>query len=427
MLARPGEGYFDRAQGRLLLVPREGDSIASTEVVVPRLAQVLRLAGRPDDGRFVERVVLRGLGLAHTEAPCPPLGPPNSDLAGPPQAAVTSPGSVFAEGARECSFEDCELVHLGGYGIELAGGCTGCRIVDCEIHDLAAGAIKLGETGIRKEAAWRSGDHLVADNHLHDGGLRHHSAVGIWVGQSGGNRIEHNHIHHFFYTGISLGWTWGYGQSACAGNAIEKNSVHDIGMGLLSDMGGIYTLGVSPGTVIRGNVFHDVESYSYGGWGIYFDEGTTGVVAENNIVYRCKSNGFHQHYGKENVVRNNVFAASRDAQIARTRAEPHLSFTFERNLVWWNSGKLLSGDWSGAGFRRDHNLYFDARTPTADKQQVLGSAGTAGQDASSIVADPLFEDPLHGDFRLRPHSPALGLAFVPIDCSDVGPRPRPRR
>jgi hypothetical protein len=46
----------------------------------------------------------------------------------------------------------------------------------------------------------------------------------------------------------------------------------------------------------------------------------------------------------------------------------------------------------------------------------------AGQDAHSVVADPLFADPEHGDFALAPGSPALKQGFQPIDTSQVGPR-----
>ena len=92
------------------------------------------------------------------------------------------------------------------------------------------------------------------------------SAVGILSMHSFGNTLSHNHIYDLYYTGISCGWVWGYADSVSKNNRIEKNHIHDLGHGLLSDMGGIYTLGVQPGTVLRGNLIHDVEKANYGGW-----------------------------------------------------------------------------------------------------------------------------------------------------------------
>jgi parallel beta-helix repeat protein len=201
--------------------------------------------------------------------------------------------------------------------------------------------------------------------------------------------------------------------------------VHHIGQGMLSDMGGIYTLGVQPGTVIRNNVFHDIEKYSggYGGWGIYTDEGSSGILVENNLVYRTSTAGFHQHYGRENIVRNNIFAWGREAQIMRTREEDHRSFTFERNIVLWNQGDLLGSNWSNNQYLFDHNLYFDARQkPLRFKDWSWDEWQKRGQDVHSMVADPRFADAANGNFALKSGSPAAQIGFALLNLSQVGPR-----
>ena len=50
-----------------------------------------------------------------------------------------------------------------------------------------------------------------------------------------------------------------------------------------------------------------------------------------------------------------------------------------------------------------------------------------GQDAHSILADPLFVDPAHDDYRLRPDSPAFKLGFKPIPVEKIGPYQDPLR
>ncbi len=44
----------------------------------------------------------------------------------------------------------------------------------------------------------------------------------------------------------------------------------------------------------------------------------------------------------------------------------------------------------------------------------------AGADTQSVVADPLFVDPEHGDFTLQPESPALKLGFEQIPFREIG-------
>ena len=131
-----------------------------------------------------------------------------------------------------------------------------------------------------------------------------------------------------------------------------------------------------------------------------------------NLVYRTSSGGFHQHYGRDNLIENNVFAMARDWQIQRSRIEDHTSFRFEKNIVWWTTDvPLMNGDWT-KGLVTRANCYWHAGKPVefpGGKDLVARQA--EGQDEGSIVADPRFKDPEHGDFTLAADSPARPLGL----------------
>jgi hypothetical protein len=221
---------------------------------------------------------------------------------------------------------------------------------------------------------------------------------------------------------------------------VENNHIHHLGWGYLSDMGGFYGLGTSPGTVIRGNHIHHVQSHRYGGWGIYYDEGSCDSLAENNLVHDTSDTGFHQHYGYANRVRDNIFAFGRRAQVRRTRNEPRLSFVFERNIVLWDPPATLldGGDASWASNAKPakgepadtvvfrDNLYW--RTDGTVPGPLNGGTVTwdswrkLGRDRGSLFADPLFVDAAGRDFRLRPESPAVKIGFQAWDIDRAGVR-----
>jgi hypothetical protein len=168
-------------------------------------------------------------------------------------------------------------------------------------------------------------------------------------------------------------------------------------------------------------------SYDYGGWGIYFDEGSTGIVATNNIVDHVKSAGLHQNYGQNNVVTNTIFAFGTVDQLERTKAEDHLSFTLSHNIIYYDSGGLLAGDWSGSQYALDHNLYWAGGSPVTFKNgESFAQWQASGQDAGSQITDPMFVDAAHGDFRLKTGSPANAVGFKQIDTTGIGSgRPLP--
>ncbi len=409
-LDTPGQWYLDRALGRLFYLPAGGEDMAAAELVAPRLAQLVRVVGRKDAPvRFLR---LEGLTFAHTE------WQPPADWAASSQAATDVPGAIFLTHASRCAIRQCRVEHVGTFAIEVGAGCRDVEIARNRLTDLGGGGVKVGHGSQRT---------MVADNEIAHGGRLFMSAVGIWVGHSAGNQIVHNLIQDLHYSGISVGWQWNFKPSQAVSNIVEYNHIHDLGHGLLSDLGGIYTLGVSPGTRLRGNLIHDVKARAYGGWGIYPDEGSSEIVVEDNLAYRCSSSPFFAHINRKITVQNNIFALGEQCQVERAGAMsgPELEYAFLRNIVYYRQGQLV-GYWDpkNHSFAYEHNLYWNASgAPVTFNGKSFAEWQAAGQDKGSLIADPLFVEPQKGDFRLRPGSPADKIGFKPWDFSAVGPRP----
>ena len=445
-LTEPGEWYLDRKTGELFYVPMKGEKPENARTCAPVLEQLLKISGNPEKNEYVEFIRFENLTFENTEgrqlkgrAWCMPED--DMEYGSDSQSAATLPGAMDLSGARCCSISNCEIRNIGWYGINIGSGCTGISVVGNTITDLGAGGIKINGADANGLKELKTGNNRITDNHIYSGGHLFPSAVGIISMHSFGNNISHNHIHHFYYTGISCGWIWGYADSVSKDNKIEFNHIHDIGFEWLSDMGGIYTLGVQPGTVIRGNLIHNVDSYSYGGWGVYLDEGSSHIIVENNICYDLKSEPFHTHYGRENTIRNNIFALGRGgAQITLSRGEDHSSFTFERNIVLTKDKPIFMNGY-GADFKKDiiksdTNLFWSTATGRKIAMSVkwgepketlsFDEWHKLGRDLHSIFEDPGFRNAAKFDFRLKKDSPALKTGFVPFDLKEAGVRPPER-
>lgn len=428
-----GEWYLDRSSGDCYYFPGEDEQPDDCRITAPVAPGLITMEGDPGRGEFVSNIHFRGLEFCYTNYILPPGN--SNDQQG--SASITS--AVELKGARNCSFEHCSFYNLGNWAFRLSDGCTDNVFRNNLIEHIGAGGFIVNGGDYDAHPFFRTSRNMITGNHIHHYGDIYPSAVGILLQKTEGNVVSRNHIHHGYYTGISIGWEWGYQRSISRDNIIEHNHIHHIGQGLLSDMGAIYTLGVSPGTVIRNNLIHDVEANHYGGWGIYHDEGSTHILVENNIVYNTKFATFNIHFAKENTVRNNIFALGRLQQINRTRSDPHKSVFFEQNIIYWKTGELLDGNWDertydfyfhpkneggirtvSRTFDMDYNLYYN---PGADPETLDWNGKSreewqaSGYDRHSLYADPLFMDAENYDFRLKENSPAFELGFQPIDIS----------
>ena len=457
MLDQPGEWYLDRQAGKLYYYPLPNES--EIVAMIPNLVTVLQVEGDADQGQWVEHLAFRGLTFSHTTW----VLPRDEGPSGYSQADIRMDGAVRLLDARNCRFEDCEITAIGNYALEIGPGCEQNRVLRCDIHDLGAGGFLIGPK-IRppsdKENPNRTdfppvlenpldacSHNEIADCRIYDGGRYYHCAVGIWIGQSPSNNVHHNEIYNFYYSGISSGWTWGYGRALATGNRFEYNHIHHIGRwtngdgAVLSDLGGIYTLGDQTGTVIRHNLFHDIWAGKYGGWAIYCDEGSRNILIENNLAYRCRHACFNQHYGKDNIVRNNIFAFADTSVVMMARAQPHTGFMLTNNILLSDGTPIYAGGyayqvntpgpsrpisnlvWSTAGQvigaqDRFPSRLYEPNEPVLSWQQWQA----LGNDHHSIIADPGFKDPANGDFRLSEDSPASRIGFKPFPLDKAGPK-----
>lgn len=420
-LDQPGEWYLDRPAGTLYYWPMPGEDLAHAEVIAPVVRQTLMaIKGRPGAKKYVEHLRFQGLSFQHTDCHLA------RDMATDQQGATERLPLIDAQGLRHSVFEDCEIAHAGENGLWLDSGCCDNVIRRCHVHDLGASGIFVGPRAYQGTPQTAVERNTLDNNFIHGGSHLFRGSQGLWIGKASYNQVTHNEISDFHHLGISVGHSWGYAPFTAHHNTIAFNRVHHICNGYFSDGGGIYTLGISPGTVIRNNVVHDVTPtplMPVGGCGIYLDEGSTGIVVENNVVWNVGAAAFTQHYGKENVVRSNIFAFARRDPICCARPEEHLSYTFEGNIVLSSAGQATSDHFSPlkakTEFRR--NLYWD----TSGREPLFSGVSFAewqrtGRDRDSRIADPLFENAAAHDFRLKPGSPALAMGFQPIAMDQAG-------
>ena len=409
-----GEWYLERS-GTLYYMPRDGENISSTKVYAPLTDRFIVFEGNKGNGKKVQNIRFENLRFEIAGYRMPVAGNEAAQAASPVEAVI------MADYARKIEFVNCEISQIGTNGIWFRKACTDCLVSHCYLHDLGTGGIKIGDIAIPANEKDLTQRIIVDNNIIRSGGFVFPCAVGVTIFQASDNKVTHNEIANFRYSGVSVGWVWGYSYSPSKRNSIEFNHIHHLGWGELSDMGGVYLLGEAQGTTVSNNVIHHIYSFDYGGWGLYTDEGTTGVTMENNLVYACKNSGFHQHYGKENIIHNNIFAANINAELQATRVEPHLSFTFTNNIIWLNSGSLLSSNWQKININSDRNCYWDTRTKDLkfDKQSFK-EWQTSGKDKNSVIADPGFVNPQNFDFTIKKLALMKQIGFVPFDYSKAG-------
>ena len=460
-LTEAGEYYIDRLEKAVYYIPVKGETLKNIQAVIPVTGSLVNIYGakwltldhlqfRHGGGFYPYAEIMfdlrDGSNIENTALGYMRLKRGCRKFLESSQASIQVPGVIMFNNAENCTITNCNIYNSGWYGTAVTCGCKNIRLENNEMHHLGAGGVRIGggrwlhvvEDGHKEMLT----SHVVVkNNHIHDCCEIFLSAVGIIITDAKSCLVENNHIHDLYYSGISCGWTWGFKPQITAENRIIGNHIHDLGKGIISDMGGVYLLGVQPGTLVADNVIHDIQCRYYGGWGLYTDEGSSHIVLEHNLVYNCSCEAYHQHYGRENIVRENVFAFCKDAMIAVTNLRqdgyespgPHYrkAISFYRNLLI-NDGKPfyrfcdVGQIFSNNMIDSENNIfcdYTDAESvfiqyPCVEnnewitKKIDLKAWQKQGYDiCGKMIDDPGFKDVKKRDFRLKKNSVLLDLPW----------------
>lgn len=373
-LSRPGEWYLDRPAGTVTYLPKEGETVANTALRVPHLKTLIRIEGtleNPAGGHHFE-----GITFAHTDWDYASLKrKANGELAMGQQGGACVGAAIEVINSRDVRFDGCAFHALGGFAVDIQQDCQNIAVTRSEFSDLGGGAVRASSQLIgAANESFSTGHVTVQDCHVHHYGRVFHLSAGILIQGVHNALVEHNEVNHGFYTGISCGWSWDYANTGIQNNTVRNNHVHHVGLGLMSDLGGIYTVGRQPNTKVTGNHVHHVTGFAVPCTGIYLDQASSlievtgntvhhnsegiwapndssGLIVERNVVadnsrVQVQIGGGESRFGLGGVaaysmrIRENVIAAPGSALIQSLARE----VVSDNNVLWNFDGSLSSKD-----------------------------------------------------------------------------------
>jgi hypothetical protein len=312
------EWIFLQGEKKFLLKLPESENPANLQILIPFSEGLISIVGK--EKQPVKNIYFEGITFQYSKWEIPELGycgvqachfDPRPSTVG----FAVVPAAIYAEWSENISFDNCEFKNLGGSGVWFSTGSRNCSISDSHFSDISGNGVMIGEGQDREVNGgkwWKVAPEQVAlankieNCSVTECGKQFYGAVGIWCGLTAETIIKNNEIFNLPYSGISIGWMWSPEPTPCRQNTIDGNHIHHI-MQILSDGGGIYMLGLQPGSKIINNHIHDVEINDGRAEsnGMFLDEGITDVVVENNLIYNIAKSPLRFHKATTNLVKSN--------------------------------------------------------------------------------------------------------------------------
>ena len=453
-LDEEGEWYWDEGAAKVYLVPSAAERSANANAPL--------FATAPAGAKMAAMMVVSGEGSGFTLRDVEVKHGAVGDRV---NTYYTRSAAVSLFGGANVTLERVRISSSGGNGVLVGQDFSGVALLD-------SAAEQLGADGFATMSAKNVSD-LTVNNSFFN------STARVIMGQPGAIRLKgearlvatHNTIGFQPYAGIMLGWQDGLTRSASAARVaahdelftVTHNVVHDFGLGILSDFGGIYfsagancisggsTRAAEPTcwlpSTVEYNAVRNATSFDYGGSGIYMDEQASGVSMERNVLWNTADSSVYFHCGADNSFVNNVCGRAATAKpnlndkilpkLCNAGGNPTwpnmngvLGFRFERNIVLVDTESSISVavDASHSDVRNGSmvgNLYWSSSAATVAALQrgaiwpnVSASVETgrakgvdwaaweappssAVHTGTSAIADPLFSDDWTRDLPQR--------------------------
>jgi NPCBM-associated, NEW3 domain of alpha-galactosidase/Carbohydrate esterase 2 N-terminal len=328
------------------------------------------------------------------------------DTSGVTPAPTIVPAAVTVSRGSSITFADDAFTHLGATAVDFADGTQDSTVTASVITDTAGGGVSVGEVDdyFQNDASLMTTGDTISDNVISYVGQDYSDTVGVWAGYTRDLTITHNDVGHTPYSGMSIGWGWGYaspcsmqaaqGLSSCehgtnyaGGNVVTGNYVHDV-MNTLYDGGPIYTNGGQGSggvdSVLAGNyvsignhddnmlyqdegssywhTYDNVVNFAAGGnWiGMWTPTINNITVGPDNYssTTATNNNGTDISYTAPTVVSGGAWPAA--AQAIMAAAGPGLATT-----VYGDDSQALSytGDWTAQGTPTDQGDTHSTTSP----------------------------------------------------------------
>jgi len=465
-LDEPGEWALDSQKGILYYWPASGKP--GNQIIAPALNELIRvegvndpsLAGKKDQP--IEGIVFEGLSFAHADRQ--KWLPEDKGIQHDWNMWDKANGLVRFRGARNCAIRNCTFSDSGSDGVRMDLFCQNITVEDSTFKDLGGVGIQLSGYGPGKKDVNKN--NVIHNNDITRVGQLFLHSPGIFVWQSGHNRISNNHIHDLAYTGVVVAGVrrrffdpvfekmgvknpyikkWAFPEGTrehiptirwdeitlssvedwpafepymhARGNVIEFNEVHDC-LKLLHDGNCIYLSANGDGNIVRYNVTYNHPQ----GAMIRTDDDSHGAIVSHNLLFGTMGARFGIAIKGLNTSQHNVYInCTMGTGGAGNTVHPDSEMS--RNVFYFTEGTQIPTFHSkiervGGGL--DYNLYYH-EGGHADKVLKTQRKKSKGEkiDVHSLAADPLFVDIAHGDFSFKSGSPALDLEIEPMPLDIV--------